>query len=301
MKIAYIIYSGVVKYEAANGFNEYTDVLPYLQNKGLDITSEVWDDPNVDWTKYQVALLKTPWDYHEKFDAFNSWLNKMESLCIHLLNSYEIVRWNMDKHYLEDIITSGLEVIPSVFLKKNWKDDLNALFEQLNTENIIIKPCISGGSKHTITIHKTDAVPAYDKVIQLLAKGDFIVQPLMKEVENGERSYIFFNNHFSHAILKKPKKGDFRVQQIFGGTIETLEPTSSEIKHASQYAERFAKDTLYARVDGLMVNGRFVLMELELIEPFLYLSYGEHAMENNYQALSGRLNKFKVAKPYSHN
>jgi hypothetical protein len=119
--------------------------------------------------------------------------------------------------------------------------------------------------------------------------GDYIVQPLMKEVQAGEWSHIFFNGVHSHTILKKPAAGDFRVQQIYGGTIEPVVPGQQAIAHASAYVARFAKDSLYARVDGLMVNGGFLLMELELIEPFLYLSYEENAVENYYRALAERL------------
>lgn len=289
MKIAYITYAGDIRYSAANGFNEYNDVLPFLQNKGLDIESVIWDDPAVDWTKYDVALLKTPWDYHQKIDAFKAWLDKIESLNIRLLNDYKTVRWNLDKHYLKEIIADGFDVIPSAFLEQGWQGDLFPLFEDLKTDSIIIKPCVSGGSKNTIVVHKDEVDDCYAQVVSLLTDGAYIVQPLMNEVQNGEWSYTFFNGEYSHTILKKPKAGDFRVQQIYGGSIDTLYPTEAEIAHAATYVARYAKDCLYARVDGLMVNGHFVLMELELIEPYLYLSYGENAIEKYYQAIVAQI------------
>lgn len=285
MKIAYITYSGNIRYTAANGFNEYDDLLPYLQQKGLDITAEIWDDPGVNWKQYDVALLKTPWDYHEKIDAFTNWLAMLDFLGIRLLNDVQTVRWNMDKHYLQEISAAGFSVIPSVFLEQGWQGDLSTIFNTLQTDSIIVKPCVSGGSKNTIVVKLADADSAHGNVVELLRKGAFIAQPLMKEVQEGEWSYIFFNGKFSHAILKKPAPGDFRVQQIYGGTIETLHPSDEEIAHAYTFAERFTEECLYARVDGLMVNGSFMLMELELIEPFLYLSYGEGAVENYYNAL----------------
>lgn len=285
MKIAYITYSGNIRYTAANGFNEYDDLLPYLQQKGLDITAEIWDDPAVNWKQYDVALLKTPWDYHEKFEAFTNWLAMLDFLGVRLVNDVQTVRWNMDKHYLREIIDAGFDVIPSIFLEQGWQGDLQALFHTLQANSIIIKPCVSGGSKNTIVVKQEDAGSAYAQVVALLRQGAFIAQPLMKEVQEGEWSYIFFNGKFSHAILKKPAAGDFRVQQIYGGTIETLHPSEAEIAHAHTFVATFAEECLYARVDGLMVNGKFVLMELELIEPFLYLSYGACAVENYCQAL----------------
>ena len=289
MKIAYITYSGVVKYSAANGFSEHLDLLPYLRQKGLDIEQQIWDDPGVDWGKYDVAVLKTPWDYHQKIGAFVHWLDKLESLGVRLLNDYATVRWNLDKRYLADVAAAGFDVIPSLFLDRGWKGDLAALFEVLRTDSLIVKPCISGGSKNTVAVRRADATSAYAGIIDLVSHGDYIVQPLMKEVQEGEWSHIFFNGVHSHTILKKPAAGDFRVQQIYGGTIEPLVPTTSAIARAASYVERFAKDSLYARVDGLMVNGKFMLMELELIEPFLYLSYEENAVENYYRALVERL------------
>lgn len=289
MKIAYIKHSGPINYTAANGFNEGTDLLPYLQNKGLDITAEIWDDPNVNWKQYDVALLKTPWDYHRKINAFRLWLDTIEKLGIRLINNYATVRWNLDKRYLEDVINDGFNVIPSVFMPKGWQGDLKAVFSRLNTESIIIKPCISGGSKNTIIITLATLENDYAAVITLLSEADFIAQPLMDEISAGEWSHIFISGQYSHSVLKKPKAGDFRVQQVYGGTIETLYPAETDIAQAAVYVERYAKNCLYARIDGLMIQGRFMLMELELIEPFLYLSYGKHAVEKYYDGLINAL------------
>lgn len=293
MKIAYITYSGSVKYLPANGFNEVEDLLPLLQTKGFDITAEIWDDPQADWNKYDVALLKTPWDYHHKYEQFKEWLDQIELLGIHLLNNFTVVRWNMDKHYLAEIEAAGFNVIPSLFLDKGWGGDLLPLFEQLQTNALIIKPCVSGGSKNTIAINKDNALEKEESVALLLKEGDYMAQPLMQEVQDGEWSFIFFNGQYSHTIIKKPKNGDFRVQQIYGGTITPAQPQQLYIDDAAAYLQQFAKDVLYARVDGLMVDGQFMLMELELIEPFLYLSYGDGASERYGEALREQLEKIR--------
>lgn len=289
MKIAYITYDGVMKYTSANNFNEIEDLLPFLQHKGLDITAEVWNDPRVDWTKYDVALLKTPWDYHHKFDEFKLWLEKIGSLHIKLLNDYQIVRWNMDKHYLKEVAEAGFDVIPSVFLDRGWTGDLDPLFKELNSDKLIIKPCVSGGSKDTLVLHRSAAIQDQDNVLELIAERDFIVQPFVNQIGEGEWSFIFFNGRYSHTIIKKPKAGDFRVQQIFGGTIEMVSPEQKYIDRAATYISRFAQHTLYARVDGVMVNEEFILMELELVEPFLYLSYHPDAVGHYYNALKEQL------------
>jgi len=297
MKIAYITYNGALKYSSANGFNENEDLLPFLQNRGLDISAEIWDDPLVEWQKYDVALLKTPWDYHQKFGQFKLWLEKIESLNIKLLNDYQTVRWNMDKHYLSEIATSGFDIIPSIFLEQGWNEELTSLFEKLGSDKIIIKPCVSGGSRNTVVLNKNVSIEDKDLVSALVSQGDFIAQPLMSQIQEGEWSFIFFNGKYSHTIIKKPKNGDFRVQQIFGGTIEITVSEQRDIDHAALYISKFAKDTLYARVDGLMVDGNFVLMELELVEPFLYLSYHPDALEKYFQALVTHLENFDNGTP----
>ncbi|MDQ0638431.1 glutathione synthase/RimK-type ligase-like ATP-grasp enzyme [Pedobacter sp. W3I1] len=258
---------------------------------------QIWDDPLVDWEKYDVALLKTPWDYHQKFGQFKLWLEKIESLNIRLLNDYKVVRWNMDKHYLLEIAAAGFDIIPSIFLQQGWNEELTPLFEKLGSDKIIIKPCVSGGSRNTIVLNKTSALPDRQRVLSLVSEGDFIAQPLMPQIREGEWSFIFFNGKYSHTIIKKPKTGDFRVQQIFGGTIEIVSPDQQYIEHAELYVSRFAKNTLYTRVDGLMVDGNFVLMEIELVEPFLYLSYHPDAVERYFQALVAQLENFENSVP----
>lgn len=289
MKIAYIIYSGTEKYLPENNFNEVEDLLPLLQSRGLDITAEIWDNPETDWKKYDVALLKTPWDYHEKYEQFIVWLDTIEALGIKLLNNYDIVRWNMDKHYLAEVGHAGFNVIPTIFLQKGWKEALEHLFTALQTTELIIKPCVSAGSKNTIVIHKANMAGQKETVWKMLLEGDYMAQPLMHEVKEGEWSFVFFNGKHSHTIIKKPLAGDFRVQQIYGGTITPVKPEKTDIDCTAAYLQQFAKNAFYARVDGLMVNGKFVLMELELIEPFLYLSYSEKAVENYYAALKEQL------------
>ncbi|MFD1143626.1 RimK family alpha-L-glutamate ligase [Larkinella insperata] len=296
MRVAFITYDGSVKYSAANGFDEIQDLLPFLQSKGLDIHEEIWDDPAVDWTAYQVALLRMPWDYHQKFEEFKAWLTKIESLGITLLNNYETVRWNIDKHYLQQITNAGCQVIPSIFLEQGWNDGLPLLFDALSSDQIILKPCVSGGSRDTLKVSRTAFQEAQAVLAELLTQGAYIAQPFMKEINDGEWSFTFFNGTYSHTILKKPKAGDFRVQQFFGGTIERIDPQQEHIDQAASFVSAFAPETLYARVDGLMVDNNFMLMELELVEPFLYLAYHPEALGNFYRALTEKINELAEAE-----
>jgi glutathione synthase/RimK-type ligase-like ATP-grasp enzyme len=210
----------------------------------------------------------------------------LKSKNIQLLNPIDIVKWNADKHYLLDIEEAGLNVAKSIFIKKGDEINLDNYFKMLNTEQFIVKPCVSGGSKNTFKVNLENVKEINKRVKILTVKEDFIIQPFINEIETeGEWSFIFFGGKFSHCLLKKAKNGDFRVQHYLGGTIHPQKAPENLLKSAQQYVDQFAKKCLYARVDGTLVKGNFVLMELELIEPFLFLNTNQDSYENYYQAL----------------
>jgi hypothetical protein len=120
MNIAYISCENYEKY--SEGYvDEESMLLGFLVNQGLNITRCIWNDPTVEWQKYEIAILKSPWDYHEQIEDFHKWLDTLQMLNVRLLNPVEIIKWNSDKHYLADIAASGLKVIPSVFFDRNSK------------------------------------------------------------------------------------------------------------------------------------------------------------------------------------
>lgn len=288
MKIAYVCYKdgqfgNTVKSEDEILFN-------YLIEKGLNIATVTWTDPDIDWKDFELVILKSPWDYFEQIDNFYAWLNKLVGLGVRLLNPPATIKWNSDKHYLNEIDEAGLPVIPSIFLEKNEFPDIAVYFERLKTNKIIIKPCVSAGSVNTFKVAQEEASEWNSKLKELLKNEAFIVQPFVDEIQtDGEYSFLFFNGKFSHHVLKKAKEGDFRVQSSYGGSIHTPEMSSDLIDQAQQYSDKFAKDCLYARVDGIIRNGKFSLMELELIEPFLFLAQNENSYQNYYSAIKDLL------------
>jgi glutathione synthase/RimK-type ligase-like ATP-grasp enzyme len=293
MKIAYVCYEDVGKY-SSNVENEDQILLDFLKDKGLNLTREVWNDQAVDWAAYDLALIKSPWDYFDQIEEFYRWLNKLDNLKLDLLNPANIIRWNSDKHYLNEIAEAGLKVTPTLYFEKGERPDLNICFEKLQSEVLIVKPCISGGSKNTIKITRLNVEEKTSLVHGYLTEEAYMVQPFLKEIEtDGEWSFLFFNGTFSHNLLKKAKPGDFRVQHYLGGSIHPEPAPPHLLKSAKEYVDQFAKGCLYARVDGLEINGEFVLMELELIEPFLFLFTNQDSYENYYIALTEMINTRK--------
>lgn len=285
MKIAFISYQIQERYSAATEYDEDTALLDFLLNKGLDCKRMVWNDPDADWQQFDLAVIKSPWDYHENFADFNNWLNNREAEGLKLLNDYQLIRWNSDKRYLKEISDAGLKIIPTLFLEQNTRPLLADFFDRLSAQKLIVKPCVSAGAKNTLIIDRENLDTSQAEIYRLLQEENYMVQPFMEEIREGEWSFLFFNSNYSHSLLKVPKSGDFRVQQFFGGNILEAEASAAHIKAAQAYIDHFAKDTFYARVDGLIVKGELVLMELELIEPYLYLNNHPEAMDNYYQAL----------------
>lgn len=284
MKFALITYDDQGSYTSSR--NEDDLLIDFLSNKGIVIEKVIWNKPDVNWTNYDFLLLKSPWDYFNLIEDFNKWLRHLKESNIKVLNPVSTVLWNSDKHYLLDIEESGLKIVCSYFLEKGSQINLEDFFDLFNRDRIIVKPAVSGGSKNTFKVNRDNVKEINDYLQQLISEEAFIVQPFYNEiVEQGEWSFVFFGGEFSHALLKTAKAGDFRVQHSFGGSIHPQYPDQQQILVAKKYVEQFAKGCLYARVDGIFVNDEFLLMELELIEPFLFLESNERSFENYYQAL----------------
>lgn len=275
--------------------NEDDMIFDLFRSKKHEVDLCVWDDESVDWNLYDVVIVKSTWDYFvDKIEHFYQWLEKLKSLNIPCLNSADIIRWNADKHYLLEIEKAGLPIVPSIIIEKDNKaDEVNA-FETFGVNEIVVKPCISGGAMNTIRIKKEEYDSMIPTINEWLKVQSYLVQPLKHEImEEGEWSLIYFNSKLSHTILKSAKEGEFRIQHFFGGKIEAMLPSDDLVNTANKYIEQFAKDTLYARVDGVITKNGFELMELELIEPYLFFFTNEFSLNNYYHAFISLYEKIK--------
>ena len=291
MKLALVTYNDQGNF-AGEGASEDQQLLQFLQHKGLDIQYEIWNDPKVNWNEYAVIILKSPWDYFDRFAEFSAWLDLLEKQNLRVLNPVKTVRWNCDKRYLFDIEKSGFGIVPGRLLEKAQILELATLFDSWQVEKIVVKPVISGGAKNTFSISRSEAAEYEQILAGLLKEEAYLAQPFMPEIQTeGEWSLVFFNGKFSHCVLKVPKLGDFRVQHYFGGAIVASPPPETVLKSAKKLTQEFAKGCLYARVDGVLSHGEFKLMELELIEPLLYLQANKSLYDNYYQALLQLLEK----------
>jgi hypothetical protein len=274
----------------ANTIDEDALLSDALTEMGISHRTVAWSDPEVDWSAFSQVLIKSTWDYFDYYPEFLLWLDRLEALGIPVLNEVATLRWNSSKDYLMEIESKGFPCVAGKLLPKGSLTTLDHLFELVPAEEIVVKPLVSGGAKNTLKISRTDGPSVLEKLLQWVQEEDFLVQPYIKEiVEEGEYSLIFFNAIFSHAVLKSPAPADFRVQHYFGGTIQEIDPSASLLAAAQGLVDGNAKNTLYARVDGVLIDGVFHLMELELIEPYLFLGFSDKAIPNYKVALKKRL------------
>lgn len=263
-----------------------------LGELGISHEIVIWSDPDVEWEKFTCLLVKSVWDYFDYYPEFLDWIERMKTLKIPVWNDLETIKWNSSKEYLLEIEQRGFPVISGMILEAESKPELDLIREKIQSDTIVVKPLVSGGAKNTLKIKLSEWDNYSQKLEDLLQEEDFLVQPFISEVaEVGEYSLLFFNGKFSHAVLKTPAKSDFRVQHYYGGTIQVIEPKPEMLESCQKLMETYAPNTLYGRVDGVEINGVFHLMELELIEPYLFLALSDRAIPNYKAALNERLLK----------
>lgn len=287
--IAIVSYFSTGAYDA-NTIDEDKLLSQVLTELGISHEIQAWSDPLVDWSSYSHLMIKSTWDYFDFYPEFLAWIEKIKALGIPVLNDLDTICWNSDKRYLLEIEAKGFPTIAGILLEKGSKPTLEKIQEKVTSDTLVIKPLVSGGAKNTLKIPVSEWANFQEKVTQLVQEEAFLVQPFIKEVaEVGEYSLIFFNQNFSHAVLKTPAKSDFRVQHYFGGTIQEIHPDISLLESAQTLIDAFGKGTLYGRVDGVLIDGIFHLMELELIEPYLFLGLSDKAIPNYKSAVRSRL------------
>lgn len=246
---------------------------------GWHVDTVPWREPSIDWNEYDAVYICTPWDYPEDADLFMRVLEAIDASSAHLLNPLSLVKWSLAKTYLRDLEEKGAAIVPSI-----WFDDIDAAgiprwFETLSSDKVVIKPDVGTNAHdtHVLTNPVSDELMAH--LLDTFARRPFFVQPFMENVQSeGEYSLFFFNGEYSHAILKTPEQGDFRSQEEHGADIKSVCASAQQIDAVRQVLAWVDPQPVYVRADLVRDTGdNFLLMELELIEPSLYLRTNERA------------------------
>jgi hypothetical protein len=248
-----------------------------------------WDESGIDWRRYDAVVLRSCWDYYHHHEQFLAWIKFLEESGVIVLNEPSVVRWNGEKTYLRDLSRAGANIVPTVYAQRNSVLSIADVLKHNAWDRAVVKPTVSGTSLHTWLTSSVADGAALDarrnndqrRLDILLAQRNMMLQEYLPEIENaGELSLIYFDNEYSHTIRKVPRPGDFRVQDDFGGPDAAIKCQADEILLASR------RSSVYARVDGVIRDGLFLLMELELIEPHLFLGHDPNAADRFAHAIA---------------
>jgi glutathione synthase/RimK-type ligase-like ATP-grasp enzyme len=263
---------------------------------GVDVSVVDWDAADADWSRFDVAILRSTWDYTQRLPEFLAATRRIAAQTT-LLNPPDVVLWNTDKHYLAHLADAGVLIVPSAFVEPG--EDAGAVlarFLDAATDEFVVKPSVGAGSRDAqrYTREQRDAALAHAQRL-LQEQRSVLLQPYLRRIdEYGETALIFVDGTFSHAIRKGPllKRGEGPTRALFATEqITPRTPSADEIAIATQTlaAIPFAQPLLYARVDLIHAdNGTPRVLELELTEPSLFFVHGPGSAERFARAVLSR-------------
>jgi glutathione synthase/RimK-type ligase-like ATP-grasp enzyme len=272
-KFAFVTYK---QSSQANGHLSDDDklIIELLKKEGLEIEVLAWDNDYVVWEQFSKVVIRSTWDYHYRIDEYKAWLARLEQKGIPLWNPPEIVKWNLDKKYLLELKDQGISIIPTLLIEQGQKHDLQSILERNAWQEVIIKPAIGASAYQIFKAEKENVLSLQLKMDEILVRSAVLVQPFIPQIQTeGEYSFVFIGGRYSHTILKRPQSNEFRVNRKFDGIWSLHQPSIKLIQQAENICKTVRSPLLYARVDCFNVDGRLVLVELELNEPFLFIQW----------------------------
>ena len=267
-------------------------IAPTLDRAGLDAEIAVWTDGRVDWRRFDLILVRSCWDYHDDLLRWLAWIGALEASGIgaRLCNSPAVLRWNARKTYLAQLHALGVPTIPTRWLSGAALASQEALLAALDAspwQEQVCKPAVSAGALATFRCERSRPEDTRAAVAaawpELVRRAPVLLQPFVPELASaGEWSLLFFDGRLSHAVLKRPGPGDFRVQEKHGGSTDSESPPPPIVAAAQMALTAAARAIgtggpaafLYARVDLVNASAGPLLVELELTEPALFLGAG---------------------------
>ena len=293
MKFAYIASTATLPgspTRRSDGF-EHDRMMAELHRGAPDDVTWVdvaWDDNEINWSGFDAAIIGTAWDYWDRQETFLTTLEQI-SAKTHLFNPAQTVRWNSHKSYLKDLEKRGAKLIPTLWFDRVTAEAARSAFDELGTDDLVFKRQVGAGADGQHRLKRGDPLPSLPYPM--------MVQPFLSAIQSeGEYSFIFIDGELSHALIKRAAKGDYRIQSTYGGTDHAITPEAKDVAAARAILDMVdmpdSRAPLYARVDMLRAeDDALLLMELELIEPFLYPLEGPGLGRRLAAALIARLQR----------
>ena len=262
-----------------------------LEARGTTVEPRAWNDPGAGWDGFDAIVLRSNWDYHFEPDAFLGWLDRLERAGARVWNPPALVRWNLTKAYLLELARAGVPTVATVILEDETRAGLEAVMAARGWRRVVMKPVISASAHDTRLV----SAATMDEAVAALASGAIrrpvLVQPFVEEIQTrGEWSLVFIEAEMTHAVLKRPAAGEFRVQPRLGGTVgDARRPPRVRAVGAARRWPRCRCAPLYARIDGVETAAGFQIMEVEVNEPGLFFPHAPAAAARFAEALLRRV------------
>nr|WP_297349874.1 hypothetical protein [uncultured Glaciecola sp.] len=251
-----------------------------LKSLGWELTEVSWHAKNHNWDQYDAVIVRSTWDYQAHCEDFLACLQVIDNSAAVLCNSMSLIEWNISKRYLKELENKGVPIIPTLWADELKESNFAAAFAKFDCDEIVIKPYISANADGTYRLTPAKVTEQLPLIMQEYKDRSAMIQPFLTSIlEEGEYSLFYFNSQYSHAICKKPAKGDFRVQEEHGGQLTSIEPSKAMFAIAEQTIDALPEEALYARVDIVSLNGALMIIEVELIEPSLYFNMDDTSAE----------------------
>jgi len=263
-------------------------VLEALRARDLDAEIVDWRDASVDWAAARVTIVRSPWNYVAHLDEFVGWVDRVDAVSA-LWNPAAVVKWNLHKSYLLELQAAGAPIVPTVLLTRSSAASFDAVLDAQGWTAAVVKPAVSVGAIGAGRFVSGDP-DAQSHLDAALVDGDVLVQQYAASVEDsGEVSVVVIDGRVTHAVRKWPALGDYRIHPQYGGTSEIVNPGAALVDLTDRLLATLPGPVLYARVDVVDIAGSWHLMELEVVEPRLWLEAGADVVEAFADAIARRV------------
>jgi glutathione synthase/RimK-type ligase-like ATP-grasp enzyme len=263
-------------------------LLRALRARGLAAEPVVWEDRLFDWTAVTLCVIRSAWDYAYRLPEFLGWVHRLAE-AVPLWNPAPVIVWNTHKQYLVDLAARGVPTVPTRVLAAGSHRLLADVLEETGWEDVVLKAAVAQTGRYLMRVDVASRDAGQRHLDRLLRSEDMLVQPFQPGVtREGETSLVFLDGMFSHAVRKRPAHGDFRVHDDFDGTVEQVAPDEAQLAIACEAVRALDHPLLYARVDLVPGTDGPVVMELELVEPDLFLRTADGAAERMAEAVAAR-------------
>jgi glutathione synthase/RimK-type ligase-like ATP-grasp enzyme len=262
-----------------------------LGARGIAFERPCWNDASVDWSRFELAIVRTTWDYTADRDGFVAWAEATARL-VPLENPADVLRWNTHKSYLLELEERGAPIVPTAWLAQGDRADLAALCAARGWDEVVVKPAVAAGSDGVsrVAVGAAARRRGQEALDALLTQGDAMVQPFRSRITEGELSLVAIDGRITHAVRKRPSDGEYRVQGQFGGRYARETPSADALALGEWVLDTLGTRLLYARVDLVPADdGTLEVGEVEATEPDLYLELSREGTTALVDAIEHRL------------